>query len=75
MCFFQKGYTGFRIPKGVALNNEGEEGASLRKDGHTLHVGLLRVRAAGTVYPKSVIRVYGRLVFVSSRLAASLAKT
>ena len=27
------------------------------------------------IYPKSVIRVYGRLVFVSSRLAASLAKT
>ena len=25
--------------------------------------------------PKSVIRVYARLVFVSSRLAASLAKT
>ena len=26
------------------------------------------------IKPKSVIRVYGRLVFVSSRLAASLAK-
>ena len=25
-------------------------------------------------YPKSVIRVYGRLVFVSSRLVTSLAK-
>ncbi len=27
-----------------------------------------------TVYPKSVVRIYVRLVFVSSRLAASLLK-
>ena len=33
------------------------------------------VQRKETIKPKSVIRVYARLVFVSSRLAASLAKT
>lgn len=35
--------------KGDALNNEGEEGVSFWNAGHTLHVGLLRMRAEGTV--------------------------
>ena len=39
----------FQIPQGVALNNGGWECASLRKDEHTLHMGLLRVRETVTV--------------------------
>ena len=34
----------------------------------------LRLTIGGFYKPKSVIRVYARLVFVSSRLASSLAK-